>query len=384
MQFRHLSFAALAATASAQSLTQALGREPSLSNLTTYLNLFPSLVTQLESLSNITLLAPNNQAFEALLNNTPSLAGNTGLLEAVLTYHVLNGSYSNFTAGPSFIPTALMNSTYANVTGGQVVEAIGTSNGTTFYTGLLSNASTVGNASNFTGGFIHIIDSVLTIPLNCSQTAIELGTSSLVGALEAANLVDAVDGLSDVTVFVPNNAAFQAIAGTLATLPIANVSRILEYHVVNGTVGYSTDLSNTTLTTLEGGNIRITISNGTVFVNSARVVVPNVLTSNGVIHVIDGVLNPANSTVTANPSQTSEVPAFSGASSASNAPFTSNIPTPTSSINTAGGGAANSVATSASSASASSSSSSGVAMPMKTGAIGAAALFGGAAVMMNM
>ena len=136
MQFKYLSFAALAATASAQNLTAALASQPSLSNLTTYLSLFPSLVTQLESLKNVTLLAPNNQAFESLLANNPSLAGNTGLIEAVLTYHVLNGSYPTFTSGPSFIHTALMNTSYSNVTGGQVVEAVGGSNGSTFYTGM--------------------------------------------------------------------------------------------------------------------------------------------------------------------------------------------------------------------------------------------------------
>lgn len=138
MQFKHLSFAALAATASAQSLTNALNSQPSLSNLTTYLTLFPSLLSQLESLTNVTILAPNNMAFEALLNNTPSLASNSGLLESVLTYHVLNGSYANFSSSPEFVHTALMNTTYANVTGGQVVEAIGTSNGTTFYSGKCS------------------------------------------------------------------------------------------------------------------------------------------------------------------------------------------------------------------------------------------------------
>lgn len=138
MQFKHLCFAALAATASAQSLTKALSEQPSLSNLTTYLGLFPSLVSQLNSLTNITLLAPNNQAFEALLKSTPSLASNPGLIEAVLTYHVLNGSYAKFSSSPAFIHTALMNNTYSNVTGGQVVEAIGTSKGATFYTGMFS------------------------------------------------------------------------------------------------------------------------------------------------------------------------------------------------------------------------------------------------------
>jgi len=164
MQFKYLSFAALAATASAQSLTNALAGQPSLSNLTTYLGLFPSLVTQLEGLKNVTLLAPNNQAFEALLANNPALASDTGLIEAVLTYHVLNGSYANFSTTPSFIHTALMNTTYSNVTGGQVVEAVGSSNGSTFYTGMSSpqscpethlNMSSYGNARMACNGFNH-------------------------------------------------------------------------------------------------------------------------------------------------------------------------------------------------------------------------------------
>ena len=162
MQFKYLSFAALAATASAQSLTNALAGQPSLSNLTTYLGLFPSLVTQLEGLKNVTLLAPNNQAFEALLANNPALASDTGLIEAVLTYHVLNGRYANFSTTPSFIHTALMNTTYSNVTGGQVVEAVGSSNGSTFYTGMSSpqscpethlNMSSYGNARMACNGF---------------------------------------------------------------------------------------------------------------------------------------------------------------------------------------------------------------------------------------
>ena len=58
--------------------------------------------------------------------------------------------------------------------------------------------------------------------------------------------------------------------------------------VVNGTVGYSSDLTNgQKLTALNGETLTITIDNGTVFVNSAQVVTPNVLVANGVVHVID-------------------------------------------------------------------------------------------------
>jgi uncharacterized surface protein with fasciclin (FAS1) repeats len=56
---------------------------------------------------------------------------------------------------------------------------------------------------------------------------------------------------------------------------------------VNGTVGYSSLLSNTTLATLGGGSVTITVAGGSVFVNSARVVMPNALVAGGVVHVID-------------------------------------------------------------------------------------------------
>lgn len=74
---------------------------------------------------------------------------------------------------------------------------------------------------------------------------------------------------------------------------------------------------------VSGGSVTITVENGTVYVNSARVIVPDVLVANGVVHVIDGVLNPNNTAATPNPSTTSV--AFSGASSATDVPFTSGV-----------------------------------------------------------
>merc|ERR1711981_873813 len=95
---------------------------------------------------------------------------------------------------------------------------------------------------------------------------------------------------------------------------------------VQGTVGYSSILTNTTLETVNGESVTISIVNGSSFVNSARVTVPDVLIAGGVVRVIDSVLNP-NNTSAAPPTAgaTTTVPAFTGASSASDVPFTSGV-----------------------------------------------------------
>lgn len=139
----------------------------------------------------------------------------------------------------------------------------------------------------FTGGVIHIIDTVLTIPASDSATAVAAGLTSLATALTAANLVSTVNGLSDVTIFAPSNAAFAAIGSALGNLSVSQLASILTYHVTVGTVGYSTILTNTMLKTVNGGSVTITVEDGSVFVNYAKVIIPNVLVANGVVHVID-------------------------------------------------------------------------------------------------
>ena len=151
MQFKYVSLAALAATASAQSmmmnLTATLANNTNLSSLTTYLAVLPSsILTMLETENNVTLLAPSNAAFAAFLNSSAGAAislNNTAAIEAVLLYHVLNGTYdsSAIMATPSFIPTMLNNTAYSNVTGGQRVEAELIGSSVTFLSGLLANST---------------------------------------------------------------------------------------------------------------------------------------------------------------------------------------------------------------------------------------------------
>jgi uncharacterized surface protein with fasciclin (FAS1) repeats len=376
MQFKALTLAAVAATASAQTmdLTAALQNQTSLSNLTTYLGAFPQFISQLSGQQNITLLAPSNEAFTKLQNQTGGIPVNgTGLITALFSYHVLQGRFANFSDMPRGIPSELMPGAYANVTGGQRVVSSSNATGSTFYSGLDLKSTAASGAINFTGGVIHIIDAFLTIPQNVSTTAVDLGLSALAGSATQAGLISGLESAHDITIFAPNNAAFAAIGSAFQNVSNSTISSVLAYHVISG-VYYSHAATNTTVRTLNGANITVTVINETVFINSARVIIPNIPIANGVVHVIDEVLNPANTTAAPNPTATSGGTDFSGVSSVSGTPFTSGILVPSSSVATSNAPGATS----------SSSSSGGAAAPMITGAVGAAALFGGAAVMMNM
>lgn len=141
---------------------------------------------------------------------------------------------------------------------------------------------------NFTGGVVHIIDKVLTVPLNVSSSAATAGLSAVVGALQAEKLTQTVDELKNATIFAPENSAFQAIGSALGNFTTGQLTAILECHVLNGTLAYSTDLKNDTqYIAVDGRNLTVRIENGSIFVDSARVVTPNLLVANGVVHVID-------------------------------------------------------------------------------------------------
>ncbi|KAH8595200.1 FAS1 domain-containing protein [Bisporella sp. PMI_857] len=376
MQLKNLlpvAFVALASAQSSPGLTDALAAQnATLSSLTSLLGANPALVETLSRLSNITILAPSNDAIAAFLNSSAgqAVATDAGAVTALLTYHVLNGSFpaSAFTNSSQSVPTLLTNTSFTNVTGGQVVEA--TLNGTnvTITSGLLSKSQVVVGDVAFSGGVIHVINTVLTVPQSPSGTALAAGLTALVGAAEKVGLVSTVDSLKDVTIFAPSNEAFSAAGSAFANATNEKLTSVLSYHVIQGTVGYSSILTNSTLKTVQGGDVTISILNGSVYVNSAKVIIPNVLVSNGVVHVIDGVLNPENTSAAPNPS-TTEV-AFPGATSVSNNPLTSVTGTPSATISSSVIQAATS------------SSTAGAARALETGVIGLGALFGAAAIVM--
>jgi uncharacterized surface protein with fasciclin (FAS1) repeats len=147
---------------------------------------------------------------------------------------------------------------------------------------------------------------VLLSALACisAQTVVDIAVNdeeerftTLVQALQTANLVDTLSGDGPFTVFAPTNDAFAALLSELGVtaeqlLARSDLSEILTYHVVSSEV-MSSALSNGQIAaTVEGSNIVVTIDDSGVRINTAMVAIPDMDATNGVVHAIDKVLIP--------------------------------------------------------------------------------------------
>ena len=121
--------------------------------------------------------------------------------------------------------------------------------------------------------------------------------STLVTAVKAAGLVETLNGTGPFTVFAPTNAAFDALpAGVLDKLLLPankeSLTKILTYHVIPAKV-MAADVTAGQVATVEGSKVTIATADG-VKVDKATVTATDVAATNGVIHVIDQVLVPAD------------------------------------------------------------------------------------------
>jgi uncharacterized surface protein with fasciclin (FAS1) repeats len=129
------------------------------------------------------------------------------------------------------------------------------------------------------------------------DTAVAAGSfETLVAAVQAAGLVDALKGEGPFTVFAPTDEAFAALPeGTLEALlaePEGDLTSILLYHVIPGKV-MAGDLSDELMAeTLQGTSVEFTLGADGAVINDAMIVTTDIETSNGVIHVIDAVILP--------------------------------------------------------------------------------------------
>jgi len=241
-----------------------------------------------------TVFAPTNAAFAkldpAVLNN---IIGNPTLLTALLQYHVVSGEVnsSDLTNGP--VGTLLSGqSINVDVSGGMV-----TLNGSSKVTAADIDAS---------NGVIHVIDEVLLPADFAAQTIVQIAASNpdfsiLVKALLKPELADlyaaANNPTSNLTVFAPNDAAFNATLNALGKesiddLPIDLLKEIVTYHILGGAV-MSNELSNGDVATLlPGESVTVDITDG-VKINGANVLAPDIKAINGVVHVVESVLLPS-------------------------------------------------------------------------------------------
>ena len=119
--------------------------------------------------------------------------------------------------------------------------------------------------------------------------------STLVTLVKSAGLVKALSGSAKLTVFAPTNAAFAKVPkATLSTLAHNKklLAKVLEYHVVKGALTAAQIEKRSSLKTLEGASVTVKVKSGSVYINQAKVITPNLKASNGIVHVINGVLTP--------------------------------------------------------------------------------------------
>ena len=121
--------------------------------------------------------------------------------------------------------------------------------------------------------------------------------TTLVAAVKAAGLVETLSGAGPFTVFAPINSAFDklpkgTVEGLLKPEKKADLSKVLTFHVVPGAVKAADLKDGQKIKTVQGQELTVSIKDGVVKINGATVIIPDVISSNGVTHVVDAVLLP--------------------------------------------------------------------------------------------
>ncbi|MEX0722868.1 MAG: fasciclin domain-containing protein [Gracilimonas sp.] len=244
-----------------------------------------------EALSNsegtFTVFAPTDDAFADLPDGLlASLT--TDQLAEILQYHVLPIEVGSEDLEAAQTAASLTEeSVYVTVDNGEVT---------------VNGSAMVAAADIFTNnGVVHAIDAVI-LP-NEFQNVVEIASknydlSTLVSLVVDAELVATLEGDGPFTVFAPTNAAFAEISSTLEGLSAAQVEEVLLYHVA-ATEALAEDLSDgQTISTEQGEDITVSIDGeSNVTLNgSVNVITVDLQGTNGVIHIIDGVLLPPSFT----------------------------------------------------------------------------------------
>jgi len=141
------------------------------------------------------------------------------------------------------------------------------------------------------------MNEVLSVPIQAVSQFTAAGLEYFISILnnggylsmENSGYVNEVLELPDITYFIPNSAAALSNATALAAkLSPDQLKSVFEYHIIPGFVGYSTLLKDgMSLKTAQGNNITITIQDGDMYVNSAKIITTDYIVANGVVHVID-------------------------------------------------------------------------------------------------
>ncbi len=251
------------------------------------------LVDALKGDGPFTVFAPTDDAFAAIPAETlEALLADPETLSQILLFHVLPGQVMAESVADGLSVETLQ--------GAPVTFAVMDGKAT------INDANITATDILATNGVIHVIDKVILPPaeeptaeaptMDIVDTAVAAGSfNTLVTAVQAAGLVDALKGEGPFTVFAPTDEAFAAVpAETLEALladPEA-LSQVLLYHVLSGQVLAESVTDGLSADTLQGAPVTFAIMDGKAMINDANITATDILATNGVIHVIDKVILP--------------------------------------------------------------------------------------------
>ncbi len=242
----------------------------------------------LDGSGTFTVFAPTNDAFTALGVDLATLTDDE--LEAILLYHVIAGAAVDSGSVP-----AKADSASENAWGNGLTLLFDTTSGVVI-NGSAEVTTPDIEASN---GIIHVIDAVL-LPPNVVDVAVNAGFTSLVSAVGSAadigldSVAEVLSSETDaVTVFAPTNAAFADVSAVLGTLTAAQITTALTYHVIIGTEpALAADLVSGSLTMASTEMVTVDVAATPPTIGGEGIIVTDIHATNGVVHVIDGVLIP--------------------------------------------------------------------------------------------
>ena len=262
-----------------------------------------NLADALAAPGNLTVFAPTDNAFAKLpaelINSL--LADPSGALTQILLYHVVPGSFGSADVLASASLNTLQGSDLA----------VSLRDGKPY----VNDSQIIITDIQAKNGIIHVIDAVMVPPVSLPDTAMEemsdksgLPTiaeiaiadgrfDTLVAALSAAGLAETFLQPGNYTVFAPTDDAFAALpAGTVETLladPQGLLTTILLYHVVGDELSRDQLATDDTVPTLEGRNLVVNRDGSNIIdISGAKLLITDIQSSNGTIHVIDSVLIP--------------------------------------------------------------------------------------------
>ena len=258
------------------------------------------LVDTLMSKGPFTVFAPTNDAFAKLPAGTVETLlkkENLSTLQSILTYHVIAGKLTS-----------------KDLTDGKILTTV---EGEKLYVSNIDGKIWINGAMIETkdvissNGVTHVIDGVLLPPegvevggalmvpnLNIVENAVNAkNVTTVVAAVKAAGLVDTLMSKGPFTVFAPTNDAFAKLpAGTVETLlkkeNLSTLQSILTYHVIAGKLTSKDLTDGKILTTVEGEKLYVSNIDGKIWINGAMIETKDVISSNGVTHVINWVMLP--------------------------------------------------------------------------------------------